>query len=106
MLDLLEQCHVFQTSFSTNALSMAAAEGERNIGLILLGEIMAACPAEYVRMMEERNARSSAADLADYRADNDSDDPDDRSADLFDDGIAEPAPERYEGPRESAQPEG
>lgn len=57
MLDRLEFCHVFATSFNENPLAMAFAEGERNVGLQLLNDIMWACPDEYVEMMNERRTR-------------------------------------------------
>ena len=62
VLDLLEVCHIFSTSFQSNALQTAFAEGERNIGLRLLNDVMSACPDQYVEMMRERNARDSTAD--------------------------------------------
>lgn len=59
MVDLLEACHVFSSSMATSALQMAFSEGERNIGLRLLNDVMRACPDEYVLMMRERNERDS-----------------------------------------------
>lgn len=52
---LLNQAGVFRSSFSTNAMQMAFAEGNRNYGLRLLGLIHAACPEQYHVMMKERN---------------------------------------------------
>lgn len=49
----LARCHVFTTSFNTNALAMAFAEGERNSGLQLLNDILTYCPDQYVNMMRE-----------------------------------------------------
>src|SRR6266704_2332873 len=60
MYDKLEICHVFRSSFSTDALAMAFAEGERNIGLQLVGDIMVACPDDYILMMREANERERA----------------------------------------------
>lgn len=60
--DKLEECHVFASSFSTDPLQMAFHEGERNIGLRLLNDIMAACPNQYVVMMQERNTKDAARD--------------------------------------------
>ena len=62
MHDILESCHIFASSFTTNALSTAFAEGERNIGLRLVSDIMQACPDQYVLMMREKNARDNADD--------------------------------------------
>ncbi len=52
--ELLVACHCFQTSFSKNALEMAFAEGQRNIGLQLLADITASCPEQYVTMLQEK----------------------------------------------------
>ena len=53
MYGLLERCHVFQTTFTGKSLSMAFQEGERNIGLELIQDVMAACPDQYVAMIRE-----------------------------------------------------
>jgi hypothetical protein len=55
--DILEVCHVFASSFSTDPGQMAFAEGERNVGLRLLGDIMLHCPDKYILMMQERNQK-------------------------------------------------
>lgn len=60
--NLLCICHVFSPSFNTNALSMAFAEGERNVGLILMADIMAICPDQYINLQREANDRHLAAD--------------------------------------------
>ncbi len=52
---ILSLCHVYQSSFSTNALTMACAEGERNIGLQLTAEVIAACPERYLEMLKENS---------------------------------------------------
>jgi len=62
LFSLLEACHVFATSHTANALNTAFAEGERNIGLLILNDVMAACPDQYVVMMREANARRTASD--------------------------------------------
>jgi hypothetical protein len=49
----LDQAGVFRSSFSTNAMQMAFAEGNRNYGLRLLGLIHATCPEQYPAMMKE-----------------------------------------------------
>jgi len=87
MLERLESCHVFASSYSGNALSMAFSEGERNVGLQLLNDIMSACPGRYVEMMQERNERDAARDSAKQRARPDGFEPDLGSDDL--DGAAE-----------------
>lgn len=60
MHDRLESCHVFASSYSPDALAMAFAEGERNIGLQLLNDILQACPENYILMMREENDRRIA----------------------------------------------
>ena len=69
MCDLLETCHVFATSFNDIDLRMAFMEGQREIGLRLLMDVMAACPDQYVTMMRERNGRQSAIDARGSRKD-------------------------------------
>jgi hypothetical protein len=60
--DILESCHIFATSFSDRGLRMAFMEGQREVGIRLLTDIMGACPDQYITMMRERNERASAAD--------------------------------------------
>src|SRR5215467_13560298 len=76
MCDLLEHCHIFSTSFSDAAIRMAFMEGQREVGILLLTDIMSACPNEYITMMGERNARQSAIDarLSRNRSDGDGSD--------------------------------
>lgn len=62
MYDKLVGCHIFSTSHTGNALNTAFAEGERNIGLGFLNDIMQACPDYYIVMMREANDRSVIAD--------------------------------------------
>jgi hypothetical protein len=59
MYALLEQCHLTKTSFSRNALDMAFEEGERNIGLRIMGDLMKACPERYIEMQKEANGERS-----------------------------------------------
>ncbi len=61
---LLEGCHIFASSFGTNALSMAFAEGERNVGLQILSQLMDFCPDLYMLMIQEKNTRDRAAESA------------------------------------------
>ena len=51
---LLDQAGVFRSSFNTNAMSMAFAEGGRNYGLRMLGMVHALCPDQYPAMMKEQ----------------------------------------------------
>ena len=62
LCDLLEVCHIFSTSFSDVGLRMAFMEGQREVGIRLLMDIMSACPDQYITMMRERNERSAAND--------------------------------------------
>lgn len=79
MLERLEQAHIFSSSFNGNALHMAFAEGERNVGLQLLNDIMFACPDYYITMMRERNERDAIRDTA-HRNVKPGDDPADSAA--------------------------
>jgi hypothetical protein len=60
--DILESCHIFHTSFSDVGLRMAFMEGQREVGIRLLSDIMGACPDQYILMMRERNERHAAHD--------------------------------------------
>ncbi len=60
--NLLSRCHVFSSSFNTNALAMAFAEGERNVGLAIVADIMPICADQYTIMTREAHDRSIAAD--------------------------------------------
>lgn len=73
MCELLEHCHCFATSYSDVAHRMAFMEGQREVGIMLLNDIMVSCPDEYITMMGERNARQSATDarLSQRREDTD-----------------------------------
>jgi hypothetical protein len=48
---LLTMSGVFRSSFSTDPLVMAMNEGQRNVGLRVVGAIMAVCPEKYIAMM-------------------------------------------------------
>jgi hypothetical protein len=51
--EILESAHIWRSSFSVEALAMGFAEGERNMGLRLLADLMRACPARYIEMVQE-----------------------------------------------------
>ena len=53
----LEQAGVFQTSFTSDALQMAFNEGQRNLGLRILGFIHEHAPESYLEMLTEQNDR-------------------------------------------------
>ena len=60
----LEFAHIFQSTMSESRAQMAFLEGQRSMGLRLLGTIMQYAPARFTLMMEEANGRSSARELA------------------------------------------
>lgn len=49
----LLDCGIFNSTFNTNALTMAYSEGSRSNGLNLLNEINTHCPELYVPMINE-----------------------------------------------------
>lgn len=54
---LLKACHIFETSWAPEPLTIAFREGERNIGLLIVADIFAACPEQYLLMTQEANAK-------------------------------------------------
>lgn len=50
---ILSKARLFQSPFAANALVMAHNAGEMNIGLYILGQIMEACPDQYMVMAKE-----------------------------------------------------
>lgn len=59
---LLDQAGVFRTTFNTNAMSMAFAEGNRNQGLRLIAMIHVLCPEQYPAMMKEQSNNDGTND--------------------------------------------
>ncbi len=59
---LLESCHIFAQTFTSDPLATAFAEGRRNIGLAILGDIMFACPDQYITAAREANVRHNSDD--------------------------------------------
>lgn len=55
---LLNRTGVFRSSFSSDALAMAFAEGNRNTGLQLLAQVHELCPDLYPEMVREANERN------------------------------------------------
>lgn len=51
----LERAGIWQSSFNTNAMSMAFAEGRRNEGLALLMQLMVFCPEQHAVMLKEQD---------------------------------------------------
>lgn len=62
VLDILEHCNIFATSFSVNALQTAFREGQRDVGLRLLADIVSFSPDQYIQMMRESADRKVAED--------------------------------------------
>lgn len=55
---IMEQAHVFASSFDReNQHATSFREGERNMGLMLLADIMEACPDRYLQMQREAKFR-------------------------------------------------
>jgi hypothetical protein len=54
--EVLSMSHVYSSSFSTNALTMAYSEGERNIGLRITADIVSASPERYLEMLKENSS--------------------------------------------------
>jgi hypothetical protein len=50
---LLDRVGIYRTSFSTEALAMAFNEGQRNVGLQLVGQINQHCPSRFSEMQRE-----------------------------------------------------
>lgn len=50
---LLSDAGVFRSSFNANALAMSFSEGNRNLGLIVLNEILKVSPASFTQMQRE-----------------------------------------------------
>lgn len=60
---IMEQAHVFSSSFDRdNQHATAFREGERNMGLMLLADIMEACPDRYLQMQREAKIRQEQKD--------------------------------------------
>jgi hypothetical protein len=60
--DLLASCHVYSSSFGTNALAMAFREGERNVGIRIGADLTEASPDRYLDMLKEADhGRHSAS---------------------------------------------
>lgn len=55
---LLNSTGVFRSSFSSDALAMAFAEGNRNTGLQLMAQVHELCPDLYPEMVREANERN------------------------------------------------
>ena len=70
---LLTYCHVFDQPFVPDPSITAFGCGQLDVGQVMLRQIMRYCPDEYIRMMREANARSTADDARRSRSDKDAD---------------------------------
>jgi len=104
MHDILEGCHIFSTSFSDAGLRMAFMEGQREVGLRLLMDIMGACPDRYIEMMRERNERQSSINARSERRDQDGDGRNQEPESDNDSGSDDFSDEYYDREAESRQP--
>ena len=59
---LLEEAGVFRLSFSTNAMAMAFAEGNKNAGLQILAQVQKHSPDLYTTMVKEANDERNPGD--------------------------------------------
>src|SRR5229473_975549 len=62
MHDLISECHVFSTPFTSDPQTTAFNCGKQSIGLQLFGDVVSTCPNEYVLMMQERNLCDASRD--------------------------------------------
>lgn len=53
MWRILSEAGVFRSSFNSNALNMAFSEGNRNIGLLMLNEMLKVSPNSFTQMQRE-----------------------------------------------------
>ena len=59
---LLDTAGIFRSSFNTNAMAMAFAEGSRNSGLRILNLIHTLCPEHYNAMLKEQTSERTEHD--------------------------------------------
>lgn len=57
---LLERCGIYELSFSSDPHNTAFREGNRNVGLAFLSDIMRVAPDAYAQMQRENQARKAA----------------------------------------------
>lgn len=68
LYEILEMCHVFKTSFSSDAATMAFSEGERNVGLKMMADIMQHAPDMYAMMLKEAEEKEDGGSSSDASA--------------------------------------
>lgn len=59
MHKLLSEAGLFRSSFDSDPHKTAFNEGQRNVGLRLMADIMAIAPSQYAQMIEEQRNASS-----------------------------------------------
>lgn len=59
--DALEHSHIFASTFTGDPLRSAFLEGERNVGLRLLSDLVQECPNHFLQMMREANERRTSS---------------------------------------------
>jgi hypothetical protein len=57
--DLLSAAHMFEANTISDPRLSGIFDGERNLGLRLLSDIMVSCPDQFIQAMRESNERSS-----------------------------------------------
>jgi len=62
MWRLLSITGIYRTSFSTNAMQMAATEGMRQVGLVFLQDVHEVCADAHFQMTKEHSIGSEPAD--------------------------------------------
>lgn len=55
---IFTRAHIYETTFTGDPLAGAFKEGERNLGLFLLADLMEAAPDRLMEMMKEAEAES------------------------------------------------
>ena len=55
---IFTRAHIYETTFTGEALAGSFKEGERNLGLFLLADLMEAAPERLMEMMKEADAEA------------------------------------------------
>lgn len=87
MWDLLAAAHMFEANTIPDPRLSGIFDGERNLGLRLLSDVMATCPDQFIQAMRENNERSA---LDERRSGPESDGRDSGSGDPADDPDSDP----------------
>lgn len=64
---LLEMAGLYRSSFALETPRMAFNEGQRNLGLAVMADIMEACPERYAAMQREAKEREDERRILDER---------------------------------------